>query len=332
MNRRDFLFASLATVAAAGTLRAAPTSAQQRVLVAYFSLSGNTRAVAGFIHGAIGGNLLEIRPAESYPAEYQAAVDRSRDELHAGERVPLAPFDVPPFDILFIGSPNWWGTIAPPVETFLRTVSLKGKLVAPFFTHGGGGMQRCESTVRAIGEAAGARLLPARTFPGGSATEAEIADWVKSLDLGADPLAFADVPRGTFPLGQPNVANAKWFSGRSWVAPLTGMAALNCPIANVTFEPGCRNNWHRHSGGQLLICVSGEGRYQERASYARPGRVLLPGDIVEIAPGVEHWHGAAPGKWFQHLAISTNPETNKTDWLEPVEEALYCSIGAKREV
>ena len=68
MNRRDFLFASLATVAAAGTLRAAPTSAQQRVLVAYFSLSGNTRAVAGFIHGAIGGNLFETRPAESYLA------------------------------------------------------------------------------------------------------------------------------------------------------------------------------------------------------------------------------------------------------------------------
>ncbi|HIV09481.1 MAG TPA: cupin domain-containing protein, partial [Candidatus Spyradenecus faecavium] len=84
--------------------------------------------------------------------------------------------------------------------------------------------------------------------------------------------------------------------------------------------------------GQLLICVSGEGRYQERASYARPGRVLLPGDVVEIAPGVEHWHGAAPGSWFQHLAISTNPGSNKTDWLEPVDEAVYRSVGAKREV
>lgn len=120
-----------------------------------------------------------------------------------------------------MGSPNWWGTIAPPVVTFLRTVPLKGKLVVPFFTHGGGGMQRCESTVRAIGEAAGARLLPARAFPGGDATEAEVAAWAKGLDLSADPLAFADVPRGAFPLGQPNVTNAQWFSGRSWVAPLT---------------------------------------------------------------------------------------------------------------
>ena len=133
-----------------------------------------------------------------------------------------------------------------------------------------------------------------------------------------------------FPTGAPNDAYAQYFKGQSYLARLTEHAdQTGVPIANVTFEPGCRNNWHRHAAGQLLICVSGEGRYQERASYRRPGRVLRPGDVVEIAPGVEHWHGAAPGSWFQHLAIFCNPGSNKTDWLEPVADADYLPIGAK---
>ncbi len=332
MNRRDFLLASVAAMAAAGTLRAAPgasMSATRRVRVACFSKTGNTRAVADLIAQALGADVAEIRPAVPYPADYQAAVDRSRAELESGETVAIAPVALGDFDVLFVGSPNWWGTVAPPAATFLRTAPLKGKLVVPFFTHGGGGIQRCGLDASRILEARGARPLPAQTFPGGAATRQTVADWLATLDLAADPLAFADVPRGPFPLGQPNVANVAHFSGRSWVAPLTAMAALNCPIANVTFEPGCRNNWHRHAAGQLLICVSGEGRYQERASYRRPGRVLRPGDVVEIAPGVEHWHGAATGSWFQHLAVSCNPGTNKTEWLEPVADADYLPIGAK---
>ena len=329
MNRRDFLFASVAAMAAAGSLRAAAPAASRRVRVACFSKTGNTRAVADLIAQALGADVAEIRPAVPYPADYQAAVDRSRVELESGETVAIAPVALGDFDVLFVGSPNWWGTVAPPVATFLRTAPLKGKLVVPFFTHGGGGIQRCGLDASRILEARGARPLPAQTFPGGAATRQTVADWLATLDLAADPLTFADVPRGPFPLGQPNVANARYFSSRSWVAPLTAMAALNCPIANVTFEPGCRNNWHRHAAGQLLICVSGEGRYQERASYRRPGRVLRPGDVVEIAPGVEHWHGAAPGSWFQHLAISCNPGSNKTDWLEPVADADYLPIGAK---
>ena len=123
-----------------------------------------------------------------------------------------------------------------------------------------------------------------------------------------------------FPRGGENTAYAKYFSGKSYLAPLTGDKRLRVPVSNVTFEPGCRNNWHRHTGGQLLIAVGGVGFYQERG---REARKLLPGDVVEIPPDVDHWHGAAPDCWFAHLAVECNPETNKNTWLEPVSDADY---------
>ncbi len=123
-----------------------------------------------------------------------------------------------------------------------------------------------------------------------------------------------------FPVGDANVQYAKFFIGRSWLARLTQNKDLNCPVSNVTFEPGCRNNWHSHTGGQLLIAVGGKGYYQEKGKAAR---VLFPGEIVEIAPDIVHWHGAAPDSWFSHLAIECNPQTNKNTWLEPVDDAAY---------
>ncbi len=129
-----------------------------------------------------------------------------------------------------------------------------------------------------------------------------------------------------FPTGVPNDAYAQYFIGNSYLAPLTSNAALNCPVSNVTFEPGCRNNWHSHTGGQLLIAVAGKGYYQEKG---KPARLLLPGDVVEIAPDVVHWHGAAPDSWFSHLAITTNPQTNQSTWLEPVDDAAYREATAQ---
>lgn len=123
-----------------------------------------------------------------------------------------------------------------------------------------------------------------------------------------------------FPTGKSNVAYEQYFSGRSWLAPLTSMKELNVPVSNVTFEPGCRNNWHSHTGGQLLICVGGEGYYQEKG---KPARRLKAGDVVEIAPDVVHWHGAAPDNWFSHLAVECNPQTNKNTWLSPVTDEEY---------
>ena len=123
-----------------------------------------------------------------------------------------------------------------------------------------------------------------------------------------------------FPLGEENSAYAQYFSGKSWLAPLTTDKRLGVPISNVTFEPGCRNNWHSHTGGQLLIAVGGIGYYQERGKAARR---LQPGDVVEIPPDVEHWHGAAPDSWFAHLAIACNPASNQNTWLEAVSDAEY---------
>lgn len=123
-----------------------------------------------------------------------------------------------------------------------------------------------------------------------------------------------------FPVGEPNTGYAKYFSGRSWLAPMTFDKKLNVPVSNVTFEPGCRNNWHKHSVGQILIAVGGVGYYQERGKEAVK---MLPGDVIEIPADVEHWHGAAPDSWFQHLAISPDPQNNKSTWLEQVSDEEY---------
>jgi 4-carboxymuconolactone decarboxylase len=129
-----------------------------------------------------------------------------------------------------------------------------------------------------------------------------------------------------FPVGEKNTAYARYFIGQSYLAPLTKEAALDCNISNVTFEPACRNNWHSHTGGQILLAVGGRGYYQEKG---RKARLLLPGDVVEILPGVVHWHGAAPDTWFAHLAIAPHPKDNQSTWLEPVDDKAYAEATAK---
>lgn len=136
-----------------------------------------------------------------------------------------------------------------------------------------------------------------------------------------------------FPIGNKlPQESAQYFIGQAYLAPLTTIKELNTPISNVTFEPGCRNNWHSHTGGQLLIVTAGKGYYQERG---KPIQMLLPGDVVEIAPDVVHWHGATPDSWFAHLAIGCNPQTNKTSWYEPVDDAQYANkeyvLSAKQQ-
>lgn len=125
--------------------------------------------------------------------------------------------------------------------------------------------------------------------------------------------------RQPYPLGDKLSPNPN-FTGEVWLAPLSEKEELNLPMANVTYEPGCRNSWHSHKAGQLLIATAGIGYYQEKG---QPARRLFPGDIVEIAPGVEHWHGAAPDSWFAHIAITTNPQENATVWLSTVSNKQY---------
>jgi len=128
-----------------------------------------------------------------------------------------------------------------------------------------------------------------------------------------------------FPIGAPNDGFAQYFIGQSYLAPLS---TEQVGIYNVTFEPGCRNNWHIHhaksGGGQILICVAGRGWYQE---WGKPARALRPGDVVNIPAGVKHWHGAAADSWFSHLAVEVPGEDTSSEWCEPVTEEAYCKGG-----
>lgn len=125
--------------------------------------------------------------------------------------------------------------------------------------------------------------------------------------------------RQPYPLGDKLSPNPN-FTGEVWLAPLSEHKELNVPMFNVTFAPACRNSWHSHKGGQILIATAGIGYYQEKG---QPAHRLFPGDIVEIAPDVVHWHGAASDSWFAHIAIECNPQTNAAVWLSSVSDEQY---------
>lgn len=130
-----------------------------------------------------------------------------------------------------------------------------------------------------------------------------------------------------FGIGAPNDAYAQYFVGQSFLKPLTEPGKAPVFLANVTFEPGCRNNWHIHhaknGGGQILLCVDGEGWYQEDGKSAQS---LHPGDVVVIPPEVKHWHGAKANSWFSHLAIECPGEETSNEWLEAVTEEQYAAL------
>jgi quercetin dioxygenase-like cupin family protein len=125
-----------------------------------------------------------------------------------------------------------------------------------------------------------------------------------------------------FPRGQ-KITNDH-FIGSAWLETLVpGGATFNCSVANVTFEPGARNNWHRHPGSQILLVTGGEGYSQEEG---QPVRVIRKGDVVEVAPGVKHWHGAAPDSWLVHIAVIPNLQKGDAEWLEPVMGEEYRNL------
>lgn len=129
---------------------------------------------------------------------------------------------------------------------------------------------------------------------------------------------------GAFGMGEPNTAFAKYFKGNSYLNPLTKQGESAVFLANVTFEPRCRNNWHIHhaitGGGQILICIDGEGWYREEG---KEGRDLKPGDVVVIPANVKHWHGAKKDSWFSHIAVEVPGENTKTEWCEEVTDEEY---------
>lgn len=133
-----------------------------------------------------------------------------------------------------------------------------------------------------------------------------------------------------FGTGNPNDAFAKYFVGNSFLNPLTNPKKTAIFLANVTFEPGCRNNWHIHhaksGGGQLLICTAGEGWYQEEGKDAVE---LKEGTVITIPPEVKHWHGAKKDSWFSHIAVEVPGEETSNEWCEKVSDEEYNKLEEK---
>lgn len=139
-----------------------------------------------------------------------------------------------------------------------------------------------------------------------------------------DREAFA--AQNHFGMGEPNTAYAQYFSGPSFLAPLT-RPEDGVFMANVTFAPGCRNDWHIHhaerGGGQILLCTAGEGWYQEEGNEAVS---LVPGMAIVIPPNVKHWHGAKRDTWFAHIAVEVPGDGCRNEWCEPVASEAYDTL------
>ena len=143
-------------------------------------------------------------------------------------------------------------------------------------------------------------------------------------DIKGDDAKAAFQREMIFPIGEPNTTYAKYFIGNSYLAPIS---TEQIPFFNVTFEPGCRNNWHIHKaasgGGQMLVGIAGRGWYQEEG---KPAVEILPGTVIHIPANVKHWHGAAADSWFSHLAFEIPGQDTENVWLEPVNDDYYNTI------
>ncbi len=186
------LFGTIATLCAACVFCASPVSGAEKadsdatsnkILIAFYSWSGNTRYAAEQIQKATNGTLFEIKPKQAYPKDYAECVTQAKKEIQAGFKPELAS-DVENFsqyEIVFVGTPNWWSTMAPPVFAFLSSHDFKGKTVVPFVTHGTGGMARCETDMRAA--CPGSNFLPGKAFYGNRIYDAasELTQWASSV-------------------------------------------------------------------------------------------------------------------------------------------------------
>ncbi len=148
-----------------------------------------------------------------------------------------------------------------------------------------------------------------------------LAKEVWQLDADSDDAKAKHAASMIFPIGAPNTGFAQYFSGESFLAPIS---TKQVGIFNVTFEPSCRNNWHIHhakeGGGQILVCVAGRGYYQE---WGKDAIEMKPGECINIPAGVKHWHGAAPDSWFSHLAVEVDGVDTSNEWLEAVSDEQY---------
>ncbi|MBO7434509.1 NAD(P)H-dependent oxidoreductase [bacterium] len=161
----------------------AEAAGSPKILVAFYSWSGNTRRAAGIISKTAKAELFEIVPKEAYPKDYKECIDKAKEDIANGFKPELAslPEDIASYDIIFVGTPNWWSTVAPPVRSFLDCLKDYKGLVVPFVTHGSGGLANCEKDIRSA--IPNVKVSTAGSWPGRSIEKAEgaIAEWTKSV-------------------------------------------------------------------------------------------------------------------------------------------------------
>lgn len=154
-----------------------------KILVIYYSHSGNTREIAHQIHQMVGGDIMEIQPVEPYPDDYNKVVKQAKAELNSGYKPPLKTKveNIGSYDVIFLGSPNWCQTIAPPVQSFLSQTDLSGKTIVPFITHGGGGSGRSVADIAALCQES--TILDALVVQGGKSGKKASTEWFSKFEI-----------------------------------------------------------------------------------------------------------------------------------------------------
>ncbi len=183
MNLKLFSAAAMALIVSAGAVQSQTIKTGDKVLVAYYSRTGNTRAIADEIQKQLNADVFEIIPAQEYPADYHQTTEQAKKEISEGIHPALKnqPVNLNDYQVIFVGSPCWWGTVASPVATFLAENDFNGKIIVPFMTHGGSGLGRSVNDIKKL--AAGAGVTGAKAFWGSSSKNAgtDVNEWIKGL-------------------------------------------------------------------------------------------------------------------------------------------------------
>lgn len=185
MKMKNFLLAVLTLIFPMMDLHAQSALAEKKILVVYFSHSGNTREIANQIKAATGGDVFELQPVKAYPEDYQTVVDQAKEEISSNYKPELKTKvgNIDSYEVIFIGSPNWWSTIAPPVSSFLSDYNLSGKIIVPFITHGGGGLAQCVSDIKAL--CPNSNVLEGLVVSGRNAVNSrnDVSEWLRRLKI-----------------------------------------------------------------------------------------------------------------------------------------------------
>ncbi len=185
MKIKVFLLAVLTLMFSFAGLQAQSSPGAKKILVVYFSLSGNTREIANQIKAATGGDIFEIQPVKAYPEDYQTVVDQAKEEINSNYKPELKTKveHMESYEVIFVGSPNWWSTIAPPVSKFLSEYNLSGKTIVPFITHGGGGMAQTVADITAL--CPNSTVLDALVVSGSTVktSQDKVSEWLRGLKI-----------------------------------------------------------------------------------------------------------------------------------------------------